>query len=427
MANPNHFTIFEHGSLIENERYGKSIFEPKHHVLLENFYKEKDFPYYKLIKNGVRFCEYVGVLQIGIMTIEVLPKADKNGENDEQKWRNILINMLREVGLFKIHAPSSSALSLKSNSILDLYFDLYLTELEFLLHRGLVKRYRKTEENTTALKGSLQFGKHIQQNLVHQERFYVRYTTYDAQHQIHAILYKALLLLKQINTKSALQSRIGALTLNFPEMPDLKVSEATFEKIVYNRKDEHYQKAMEIARLLLLNYHPDLSQGRNNVLALMFDMNKLWEKFVYVSLRKTFGIEQKNTVHKQVKTYFWKPQKGNRSYMEADIVINRDDKKKCVVLDTKWKNLNGRNPSPEDLRQMYVYHQYYGADKVALVYPNINADKTEGHFIVPKTDTQTGTECSLILLAVPEEAPEGETRVKAWQNSISSTIEAWMK
>jgi 5-methylcytosine-specific restriction enzyme subunit McrC len=291
----------------------------------------------------------------------------------------------------------------------------------------LVKRYRKTEENTTALKGSLQFGKHIQQNLVHQERFYVRYTTYDAQHQIHAILYKALLLLKQINTKSALQSRIGALTLNFPEMPDLKVSEATFEKIVYNRKDEHYQKAMEIARLLLLNYHPDLSQGRNNVLALMFDMNKLWEKFVYVSLRKTFGIEQKNTVHKQVKTYFWKPQKGNRSYMEADIVINRDDKKKCVVLDTKWKNLNGRNPSPEDLRQMYVYHQYYGADKVALVYPNINADKTEGHFIVPKTDTQTGTECSLILLAVPEEAPEGETRVKAWQNSISSTIEAWMK
>lgn len=435
MPNSNHFRVFEHQSLIENTEYDGHKFTDKHHQLLENFFKEKNFPYYKLVKNGVRFCEYVGVLQIGKLTIEVLPKADKptntEGSSDKDKWQRILINMLREVGIFSIQAPSSSALKLQPNSILDLYFDLYLTELDYLLHRGLVKRYRKTEGNTTALKGNLQFSKHIQQNLVHQERFYVNYTTYDAQLMIHSILYKALRLLKQLNTKSALQSRIGALLLNFPEMPDAKVSEATFEKIVYNRKDEHYQKAIDIARLLLLNYHPDVAQGRNHVLALMFDMNKLWEKFVYVSLRKEFSKNQIHTVQEQVRKDFWQPKEGRNSFMEADIVINYGDKTKCVVLDTKWKNLNGGNPSPEDLRQMYVYHQYYDAQKVALVYPNFEKNETIGHFLVPKAKNERtiekdfAKECRVILLAVPER--EDKNLIAVWRESIYQTINDFIK
>lgn len=411
MNNPNKFTIFEHGDLREDIVYGENTFTKAHHQLLENFYKEKDFPYYKLIRDGVRFCEYVGVLQIGNLVIEVLPKADKS--NDTERWRNLLLGMLRAVGIFKIHAPSSSALHLQSNSILDLYFELYINELEYLLHRGLVKRYRKTEGNTTALKGNLLFGKHIQQNLVHQERFYVRYTTYDTQHLVHSILYKALRLIKQINTKSGLQSKIGAMLLNFPEMPDIKVSAATFEKLSYNRKDEHYQTAVEIARLILLNFHPDVAKGRNHVLALMFDMNLLWEKFVYVSLKK-FARNEFNLRPQEV-SYFWKPEGGYRSKMKPDIVITQHNGD-SLVLDTKWKNLNGYNPSPEDLRQMFVYHEYFGAKKVALVYPNHENKVTKGHYIKPKSPYEiTDKECSVILIAT-------KPTIKEWQQSIYSAV-----
>ncbi len=405
-----HITVFEHQTLKVNQVIdGVTFDEPKLNAL-QKYYGQKGVPYFSLIHNGVKFNEFVGVIQIDNTVIEVLPKADNqfSGTNEKKKWRDVLINMIFAVGIFEIHAPSSSSLRIKSNSILDLYFELFIFETEYLLHNGLVKQYRKKDGNVNALKGNLKFGQHIQQNLTHQERFFVRHTIYDVEHKLHLILYKAICLLKQINTNAALHSRLGALSLHFPEMPDINISETTFSKLVFDRKTQRYKKAIEIARLILLQYHPDVSKGRNYVLALMFDMNKLWEQFVYVSLQKQKAADV--TISAQTSKYFWKPSFGYRTTIRPDIVINKD-KDNCIVLDTKWKNLNGKNPSPEDLRQMYVYHKYFGAKKVALVYPSNQLNKTGGIFIDHLTGKETAMECNVISIAVEQE-------IKKWQIQI---------
>ncbi|GAB1463396.1 McrC family protein [Pedobacter sp.] len=410
-----HITVFEHESLRTDR--GEQRITDIQLKSLQAYYGESGVPYFSLIHKGVRFNEFVGVIQVGELIIEVLPKADTAfaGENEKKQWRDILIDMLFAVGVFDIHAPSSSSLKLKSNSILDLYFEIFINEIESLLHRGLIKQYRKKEGNVNALKGSLHFPKHIQQNLTHQERFYVRHTTYDVEHQLHFICYKTIFLLRQINTNVNLHSRIGALMLHFPEMPDTKVTEATFEKIVFSRKTESYKKAIEISKLLLLQYHPDVSRGRNNVLALMFDMNKLWEQFVYVSLRQ--HKKENTTITGQTPKFFWKPQSGYRVKIRPDIVVNKD-RTDCVVLDTKWKNLNGYNPSPDDLRQMYIYHEYYGANKVALIYPGKETSNSNGNYLDPSTQQETKKECSVISFVV-------EPKIKQWQKKIYTELESW--
>lgn len=412
-SNNKHITRFEHQTLKVGRVYNKVLFTETYRRALETHFGN-GVKYFSLINKGIQFNENVGVLQVGDLVIEILPKADKS--ENENRWRNILIGMLKAVGIFNIQAPSSSSLNVKSNFILDLYFELFIKEVEYLFNKGLVKKYRKTEGNSLALKGNILFSKHIQQNIVHQERFYVRHTQYDKTHLLHQILHETLLLLKRINTNVVLNSRIGNLLLNFPETERLKVTESSFNKITLNRKTEDYKNALEIARLLLLNYHPDLSNGQHNVLALMFDMNMLWERFIYVSLRKHKQKGMKVTPQNQKD--FWKPEKGSNSRMKPDIVINKGEED-AFVLDTKWKNIGNKNPSPDDLRQLYVYHEYYKAKRVALIYPGPDFIK-QGRFYNPDKEISK-KECSVISIPA-------NRNIQSWQEDIGRKIfDNWLR
>ena len=423
MSCSKHIRVFEHQSIKLHQVIDGVTFDKASLEALQSYYGDKGVPYYSLTNNGVKFNEFVGVIQVGNTVIEVLPKADKSTD-DKSYWQALLVKMLSAVGLFDIQSTSHSSMKLKSNSILDLYFALFIKEVEYLLHSGLAKQYRKKEGNVTALKGSIQFTKHIQQNLTHQDRFYVRHSTYDVEHKLHFIFYKTLRLLKQINTNAELHSRISVLLLHFPEMPDIKVTEATFDTLVFNRKTQPYKKGIGIAKLLLLQYHPDVITGRHNILALMFDMNKLWEKFVYVSLLKY--KEAHITVSAQTTESFWRSEKGQYSSMRPDIVIKGS--KDCVVLDTKWKNINGYSPSPDDLRQMYVYHKYFKATRVALVYPGTSTQATvvSGEFeLTGDIENEATNICSIISLKTEGLMIDKTVRQKPisdWQKDISDEI-----
>lgn len=409
----NIISLFEHQSLKVGQHYNGVCFTERHRRRLEQFYGN-GLPYYSLLHKGVRFGAYVGVLQVGELTIEILPKADQYGE--PHKWRSILIGMLHATRFLKVKAPSSARLALRSNSILHLYIELFVTEIEELIRRGLIRQYRKTEGNQLALKGQLHFAKHIQHNLIHQERFYVKHYHYDKQHLIHQLLYQAIILLKNINNDSSLISRINRLLFDFPAFEIIKVTASSFHKIVLTRKSKAYENALDIARLLLLNYHPDLNKGNDNVLALMFDMNRLWEQFLYVSLRK--HLPPGFTIKPKPSQPFWQSQDGTNTRLLPDIVLEKEGAAN-IVLDAKWKNIGDQNPSVQDLRQLYVYHDYYQAQKVALVYPGSTTIAIKaGQFYTPN-GSLSPKECSVLTLPCDD-------KIARWQQRIAQLIfEDW--
>lgn len=409
-----HIKVFEHQAITLNEVFENGVvFDKKKLDAFENFFG-KGQPYYSLIRNGVQFNEYVGAIQVGHTLVEVLPKADKRKIDASVKntWRQVLINMLRVVHGFTIKAPSSSHLKVRNNSVLDLYFEMFVKEVEYLLYRGLAKKYHQKEGNLLALKGRLLFNKHISKNLIHKERFYTQYTAYDTEHMLHIIIYQTLLVLKRINTNAALISRINAILLNFPEMPQYKLNERSFESIQFNRKTKAYEQAIKIARLILLQYHPDISRGRDDVLALMFDMNLLWEQFVLISLKKNKSIKVKG----QNSKYFWKPTGGRRRTIRPDITVSLGDN--SYVLDTKWK-LVDRKPSIEDIRQMYVYHHYFNAAKVALLYPGVGGYLSGRFTDIHNPNRLSNNECGLMFTEVRRD-------VKEWQEQIGKEVMDWI-
>lgn len=361
--------LFEHEklTLLENER-GEMLL-PNELQKLYEFNDRNNNEYFVGIRNGVKFTKYVGVIQIGGLTIEILPKADKKVQSEQEdftKWRNALLNMLAICRKIKIESVSEASLNKRYYSLLELYFDLFLDEVIVLLRKGLIKKYHNESSNSNALKGRIVFSKNIQQNLIHQERFYTTHQVYDFEHTINQILLRALNILSKIVTNANIKERIARIKLDFPEIKEIEITKEHFDSINISRKTVPYNEAIKIAKMIILNYSPDIKNGQENMIALLFDMNKLWEEYVYRMLQRVnvdgYKVEFQNSQK------FWESKT-----IRPDLVVTKttDNISETFIIDTKWKVIDYRNPSDEDLKQMYAYNLYWDAGKSMLLYPLI--------------------------------------------------------
>ena len=93
-----------------------------------------------------------------------------------------------------------------------------------------------------------------------------------------------------------------SILLNFPEVKAIQATAATFEKLVLRRKEHSYATALEIARLIILNLAPSVKSGSEKMIALLFDMNNLWEKYILVQLNRAFRDDEVQVLGQRSKT-----------------------------------------------------------------------------------------------------------------------------
>lgn len=365
MSNCKPIQVFEHQQL----KIGDQGFLKSHWEALGWYNELHENKFYVLTPKGVKFNQFVGVIQVGNITIEILPKISQTTEKeDKAKWQKVLIDMLRACRWMTVHAQDKASLRFKPNSILEAYLELFIKECEDLIRQGLVKRYRTVSCNYNALKGKLLFNKQIQINLVHKERFYTKHQVFDRENIFNQILLMALKLIPVISQSSYLKDSVYNLMLSFPELEDAVVEQNTFENLVFTRNTFRYKAAIEIAAMLLLNYRPDISTGQNHVLAILFDMNDLWEEYIYRQLFKNKPVNW--IIRSQNSKLFWKLNYSNRSKtVRPDIIIQNQSSNVNLVIDTKWKIPNNDIPADEDLKQMFVYNEYWNCRNAVLLYP----------------------------------------------------------
>lgn len=364
--------IFEHERLTTTPDSLNRHITPSQLNKLCDFNDHNQNKYFTVVRDGVKFGQYVGVIQIGSLTIEILPKADRQfeylnkekPENELFKWQKVLLQMLALSGYVKLESVSDASLK-KRFTLLDLYFDIFLNELEFLLRKGLIKQYRRITKNVNSLKGGLHFPKHILQNLIHQERFHTAHQYYDHEHLLNQILLSALNILARISINPALSDKIKRVKFGFPEIKEERITLDSFSQLVVNRKTEAYQEAIKIAKMIILNYSPDITRGEDDMLALLFDMNKLWENYIYRMLKRNEVNGNGYEIFYHQNKIFWD---NNRIY--PDIVIKEKETSNVFIIDTKWKIVEPNKPSDADLKQMYVYNMYWGAARSMLLYPS---------------------------------------------------------
>lgn len=354
--------VFEYQKL----KIGQNGFTETHFQSLVLFNEKNGNKYFTAVHKGILFNSYVGVIQIGGLTIEILPKADNT--DNKLILRDVLLHMLKECKLIQVDNVSETHLRKRYNSVLEAYYDIYLNEIEYLIKRGLIKKYMKNQSNQLSLKGKLLFSQNIQKNLVHKERFYCSHQVYDRNNIIHQILLKGLSILKHLETKG-FTDRINRIMLEFDKIDKVKITSRHFTEIQANRKTKPYTNAIQIARMLILNYSPNISSGNENMLTLLFDMNKLWEEYIFRILYKykpaTYKVSYQNS------DKFWENKR-----IKPDILITKENGENFII-DTKWKIVTSNKPSDEDLKQMFVYNLHWESPKSMLLYPQIDQKDSE--------------------------------------------------
>ena len=351
-------TVYEHDRLTTNH----ALFNTRHLNALLKLNEYHNFDYFDPIPHGIKFKQYVGIIQVDGLSIEVLPKIDRN--NSSADWKGLLLQMLKACGHLKATSAGAAKVKRQHLNLLEVYFDLYLSEIETLIRRGLVKKYRKNTGNVKALKGKLEFAGNIRYNLVHKERFYSTHQVYDHNHLLHQTLAHAIEIIEHFCKGSYLYDRCKRVLLNFPETTPLKVTKKQIEGIVLNRKTAPYSQALELARLIVLNYSPDITTGKERMISLLFDMNRLWEEFILIQIRKELAGTRYSVKGQDSQTFI------GSNYLKPDVVIQHDgDSKKVYIIDTKWKRPTNQSSSISDLRQMYAYNRFWKAKKAMLLYP----------------------------------------------------------
>lgn len=280
--------------------------------------------------------------------------------------------MLKKCGYIKIDYKEKANQNINKYSLLELFYKEFLKKVELLYFQGLKKQYRKEEKNRKALKGKLIFHQHVNKNLIHKERFFTSSDTYDIDNIYNQIIKKALLIIPFTTSNFDLKKNANTLLLNFEDVSTININVTHFELLTFNRQTERYKTSIELAKLIILNLMPTLSSGKNSVLALLFDMNDLFEKYITNELSRTL-IGYNVLGQKPQKYLLINKNNNNESFkMKPDITIKKENSI-VAIFDAKWKLLipedKKRGICQSDLYQLYTYSNEYNCNKVALIYP----------------------------------------------------------
>lgn len=363
--------VFEHEKLKVNDEG----FSQSHFNALVKFNDAHGGKYFTVGFNNIKFKSYVGVIQVGGKVIEILPKADNKSSSDGQtvlKWKKALLTILKKTGYIKLNQTEKVSQSVARGSLLDSYIYAFLNEVERLIHLGMVKKYRQNVSNSNVLKGRLLIHKQIQNNTVHKERFFTEHTVYDRDNIYNGILKKALEVIKYMTSNTTINQKVIQNLLYFDNINTWNGGPSEIKALKFDRKTAEYEYAITLADVIIKNFCPDFSSGNHHIMAILFDMNRLFEVYIYKCLKKyeNYFSQQKLSISKQNYKTFWQ-----HKSIQPDIVIKyqkEDEMSYSLIVDTKWKIISNNDPSDHDLKQMYVYNFQFNALKSILFYPQVN-------------------------------------------------------
>lgn len=159
----------------------------------------------------------------------------------------------------------------------------------------------------------------------------------------------------------------------------------------------------------------DLSKNKFENITLVWDMNKLFEEFIFELIKRK--IPERSPIAQKTKRLLRSTQETRRD-TKVDILVQHPQ----VIIDTKYKKFtNFDDISSADIYQVTTYCTLYGYKKAILLYPqydDIEPDET-GFYI---NNTENNYQIDFRTIDLKSNDLKNDLKNKDVQNSIIKKI-----
>ncbi|BDB64440.1 mcrBC 5-methylcytosine restriction system component [Helicobacter cinaedi] len=271
--------------------------------------------------------------------------------------------------------------------LLEIFVRMFLDECERLIKAGLKSDYLCIAQNRAFLKGKLEFKDHITQNLIHKERFFTSSDEYTQNIAPNRLIQSTLCVLSCLSFSPSTQTKLDSMRFIFADISPSENIESDFAKCGNMSRAKEYKMILLWCKVFLGQKAFSPYVGSDKAIAFLFPMEKLFESFVSLWLKKCangFSVKTQESSRFLLQDEKEKDKKNKDIFcLKPDIVMRGKDR--IIIVDTKWKipdsSLDEKKYgiSQSDLYQMWAYASKYRLESskvnVVLIYPQ--CDKTK--------------------------------------------------
>jgi 5-methylcytosine-specific restriction enzyme subunit McrC len=364
-------SLFEHETALVADTGADKQFTIPEITLLDKAQKSQAVEAFRWVsRSQIKAGQYVGMVAGADIRLEILPKIDGLGKG---QTRHSLMRMIATAWEVPVWDGAVAEHDYQNSDLLELLIRLFARKLLHQTRSGLHRAYRGQENDLGRLRGKLNVTRQFTRLAAQPQMLACRYEEFTSDNPLNRLLLCAVTFLIRRSMRPETQRLLSEIRSHFEDVAGVPVGVALGQKLSLDRTNRRWEFPATLARLFLSSsyqtVHGDAQQG----IALLFDMNVLFEAYVAALIRRTC-----NPLGYKVQTQG--PQRclarndANRSAFQTkpDLTLERDGV--VIVADTKWKRLDPSRPyfdvAQADAYQMHGYAHVYGSRTAILLYPH---------------------------------------------------------
>ena len=285
----------------------------------------------------------IGALSLPGMAIEIRPKIKVDRvlfllsyALDPRAWRRLNFCFEARENLLEALVPA------------------FILQVRQAFQRGLLQGYRSEEATLASVRGRVRFDDQLRRRFGVVPPVEVRYDEFTEDIEPNRLLRAVGDRLERMKLRSVasrtslrwLRSALERVTLS-------DYHPAHLPEIAWNRLNEHYRPAVDLARLILQCISFDLRHGGVTASAFLIDMNEVFESFVVTALREALRLSPQAFPRGAKGRQLWLD-RGRAVRLEPD--LSWWEGPVCrFVGDVKYKRVNTAGIKHPDLYQLLAY------------------------------------------------------------------------